>query len=73
MSFPLPVSNRAETEPHFDVLTARRIAVCIRRFQSRSQADECDYKGEGGQLGNFYKTLKDGDSFDITVKNFKGA
>lgn len=29
--------------------------------------------GEGGQLGNFYKKLKNGDKFDIFVKNFKGA
>lgn len=33
MNFPSPVLDRAEQEPLFDVLTARRIAVCIRNFQ----------------------------------------
>lgn len=32
MSFPLPVLHRAEQEPLFDVLTARRIAVCTLYF-----------------------------------------
>lgn len=30
-------------------------------------------QGEGGQLSGFYKKLKDGDKFDITLKNFGGA
>lgn len=30
-------------------------------------------KGEGGQLGNFYKTIKNGDKFGIVVRNYGGA
>ncbi|MCJ1470175.1 hypothetical protein MMC07_008820 [Pseudocyphellaria aurata] len=35
--------------------------------------DGSENSSEGGQLSNFYKNLKNGDSFGITVKNFKGA
>ena len=30
-------------------------------------------KGEGGQLGNFYKTIKNGDKFGIVLRNYGGA
>lgn len=29
--------------------------------------------GEGGQLGNFYKGINNGDTFDIFVRNYGGA
>jgi Deoxyribonuclease NucA/NucB len=30
-------------------------------------------QGEGGQLGNFYKKLNDGDQFDLFIQNYAGA
>ncbi|KAK8110222.1 uncharacterized protein PG998_006679 [Apiospora kogelbergensis] len=38
-----------------------------------SCVDSTENSSEGGQLGNFYKKLKNGDKFDIFVKNYKGA
>jgi uncharacterized protein YuzB (UPF0349 family) len=35
--------------------------------------DSTENSSEGGQLGNFYKTINDGDQFDIFVRNYGGA
>ena len=29
--------------------------------------------GEGGQLRSFYRKIKDGEKFGITIKNYRGA
>ncbi|KAI0508966.1 deoxyribonuclease NucA/NucB-domain-containing protein [Xylaria bambusicola] len=35
--------------------------------------DSTENSSEGGQLGNFYKTINNGQQFDIFVKNYGGA
>ncbi|KAI8949396.1 deoxyribonuclease NucA/NucB-domain-containing protein [Xylaria longipes] len=35
--------------------------------------DSTENSSEGGQLGNFYKTINNGDMFDIFVRNYGGA
>jgi len=35
--------------------------------------DSTENSSEGGQLGNFYKTINDGDQFDVFVRNYAGA
>lgn len=77
MSFPSPVSDRAEQGQLSDVLTLLRIAVCIRHLQTLVKIQMLmtviHHKGEGGQLSAFYRTLNNGDQFGIVVRNFGGA
>ena len=35
--------------------------------------DSSENSSEGGQLGNFYKTIQNGDQFNIYVENYGGA
>ncbi|KAJ8120764.1 hypothetical protein ONZ43_g2611 [Nemania bipapillata] len=35
--------------------------------------DSTDNSSEGGQLGNFYKTINNGDKYSIFVRNYAGA
>ena len=76
MSFLSPVPSRAGKGPRFDALVARRMTV-----GTLDQSPHTFYKlmniihnlGEGGQLAGFYKKLKNGDKFNLVVRNYKKA
>lgn len=76
MSFLSPVPSRAGKGLLFDALVARRMTVGTldqSPHPFRKLMNMIHNLGEGGQLAGFYKKLKNGDKFDLVVRNYKKA